>query len=53
MRLPWLRKQKEEDKEPQHLVDEVKEGLQSSIAWKRAQGYYDRWPEYERYKRGD
>src|SRR5690606_28374129 len=37
---------------PQPIVDEITEQLTSSISWKRSQGYYQEWPEYERMKRG-
>lgn len=39
------------DKEP--VAEKILEQLQSSVSYKRSQGYYSDWPEYERFKRGD
>jgi len=53
MKLPWMNKSKAEKEEKQPIVDQIMYQLQASISWKRSQGYYDDWPEYERFKRGD
>lgn len=49
----FKKKTKAEQQVPQPIVDEIQEQLTSSISWKRSQGYYQDWPEYERFKRGE
>ncbi|AEG59365.1 portal protein [Desulforamulus ruminis] len=44
---------KEAADSPEPVAEKILEQLQSSVSWKRARGYYDDWPEYERFKRGD
>lgn len=52
MKLPWVAQKPNAEASPKELVDSISEQLKSSISWKRSQGYYERWPEYENFRQG-